>query len=134
MRPLHLALLSLTTLKLVAPISISTIGLSANAQMREKCDGRANYQRLASWLGGPTGRGGYFETEICGRKLEKGNGQAEFVVEISGKDGRGKGIYSMNCANVPNGYWASQIKFSGYPEDVKANIPIALKKAAGLYC
>ena len=126
--------LALNILTFAASIGITTINSAANAQMSSNCDGRSSYQRLASWLGGPTGRGGYYETEICGRLLEKQHGQAEFVVEISGKDGQGKGIFSMNCSNAPKGYWASQIKFSGYFEDAKASMPTALTRAGRLYC
>lgn len=103
--------------------------------MNIKCGGKGGgYQRLASWLGGQTGHGGNFETEICGLRLGKSNGQAEFVIEVNGKDGSGKGIYSINCENAPNGYWASKLTFSGYYEEVKVNMPQALRQAAKLYC
>ena len=129
---------SLTSKSVLAVAAITALLLvefpSAQGQMNTKCGGKSGYQRLASWLGGQTGYGGYYETEICGRALGKVNGQAEFVVEVSGKDGSGKGIFAMNCENRPTGYWASSLDFSGNDEEVKSNMQKALRQASQLYC
>ena len=124
---------SFFALGVIAILLLSDLPL-AKAQMTIKCDGLSGYQRLASWLGGKTGFGGYYETEICGRSLGRSNGQAEFVIVINGKDASGKGIFSMNCANKPKGYWSSKLSFSGYDEDLRRNMPTALGRAAMLYC
>jgi len=137
-KPMLSILNSLASKSLFSIAAITTLSISeftsAKAQMRVKCEGKSGYQRLASWLGGETGYGGYYETEICGRSLGKSDGQAEFVIAIFGKDGSGKGIFSMNCANKPKGYWASKLSFSGYDEDLKRNMPKALRQASKLYC
>lgn len=108
--------------------------LSVNAQMSTICSGKNDYIRLSKWKGGLTGRGGYYETEFCGRLLSRKNGQSEFVVELNGKDGSGAGIYSMNCSNG-RGYWKSNPNFVGISgAELEARTDSVLKKAFSIYC
>jgi hypothetical protein len=99
------------------------------AQLGIICYGRQGYQRLTNWSSGLTGHGGYYETEICGRLLAKENGQAEFVVEVFGKEGPGSDIFSMYCSNKPEGYWKSNIVYVA-----QKRLSAALLKASKIYC
>ena len=108
--------------------------LSVNAQMSTICSGKNDYIRLSKWKGGLTGRGGYYETEFCGRLLSRKIVQSEVVVELNGKDGSGAGIYSMNCSNG-RGYWKSNPNFMGISgAELEARTDSALKKAFSDYC
>jgi len=107
----------------------------SHAQLSEICEGKKGYQRLTNWSSGPTGYGGYYETEVCGRLLSRANGQSEFVVELNGKDGSGSGIFSMNCSNTPKGYWASNPDFRGvYGAEKEKRLSTALRRASQIYC
>jgi hypothetical protein len=116
-------------------VIISLAQAPTHAQLRVVCDGRQGYQRLTNWSSGPTGFGGYYETEICGRLLSQARGQSEFVVEVNGKEGSGSGIFSMNCSNKPKGYWKSNPDFGGlYGAERQKRLSAALLKASKIYC
>ena len=105
------------------------------AQLNVVCDGKSGYQRLTNWSSGPTGFGGYYQTEFCGRLLTSANGQSEFVVELNGKDGSGAGIFSMNCSNAPKGYWKSNPDFRGISgAEKEKRLSSALQRASRIYC
>ena len=107
---------------------------SANAQLKTVCDNKPNYIRLTTRLGAPTGFGGNYETEICGIPLHRKYSSATFAIEVNGKAGSGMGIYSVNCANKPKGYWASKLTINGYKEVIESMLPDALNKAAEIFC
>ena len=107
---------------------------SANAQLKTVCDNKPNYIRLTSRLGPPTGFGGNYETEICGIPLHRKYSSATFAIEVNGKAGSGMGIYSVNCANKPKGYWASKLTINGHKVVIESMLPDALNKAAEIFC
>lgn len=122
-------------LLIISSTIMSFAQMPTYAQLRVVCNGENGYQRLTSWSSGPTGFGGYYETEFCGRLLTSAHGQPEFVVELNGKDGSGAGIFSMNCSNAPNGYWKSNPDFRGiYGAEKEKRLSSALQKASRIYC
>jgi len=125
---------SITSIIAIIASSELTFSLLAVAQLSSICDNKPNYTRLTSQQGPSTGRGGNYETEICGILLHTKYASPTFAVEINGKAGSGMGIYSMNCANKPKGYWKSQLTISGNKEAIEKMLPDALNEAAKIFC
>ena len=111
-----------------------TLGATqAEAQLTQKCVGESGFTQLATWLGGPNGRGGRYASEFCAMVISKYQGDIGLYIQANGKDATGSEEGTLKCLANPVSYKRLRGRIDFHSDDAKW-YRMALQNAAKYYC